>query len=298
MTWNRFTTWVGENRRLLLDLVRIYLGIGLLIKGIFYLQNPALTGVVGAPGWMAGAAQWAPYVHIVGGLLLALGVFTRLAALVQMPVVFGALFYLHLPRMGQSMQAREAVEFSALVLFLLAIIVVAGPGPLSVADRIGLRQDFAPARFREWAKMHPDLFMDAIRIYLGLGLIIKGLYIMNNQEQFTRFLEGNAMPMGLLTVAHYVIPAHFAGGVMLLLGFGTRIAAVIQLPLLIGALLYIYLPSFSSLELRQDMEFSALVLFLLALIAVHGPGRYSVDYVVQRNYFAHHPEEAAAGAQA
>jgi putative oxidoreductase len=296
MTWNRFTTWVGDHRRTLLDLVRIYLGLGLLVKGIFYLQNPALMGIAGAPPWMTAMAAWAPYLHIVGGLLLALGIFTRLAALIQMPVVLIALIYLHLPRMAQSMQAREAVEFSALVLFLLAIIFVAGPGPLSVAERFHFRRDFAPPRFQEWAQLHPDLFMDAIRMYLGLGLIIKGLYIMNHQEQFTRFLEGNAMPMGLLTVAHYVIPAHFAGGLMLLLGFGTRIAAVVQLPLLIGALLYIYLPSFSTLELRQDMEFSALVLFLLGLIAVHGPGRYSVDNVVQRNYYAHHPEEAPAHA--
>jgi putative oxidoreductase len=297
MTWNRFISWVGDHRRSLLDIVRIYLGIGLLIKGIFYLQNPALMGVAGAPGWMASMAQVAPWVHIAGGLLLALGVLTRLAAIVQMPIVFAALFYLHLPRMGQSMQAREAVEFSALVLFLLAIIAVAGPGPLSVAERFHFRHDFAPARFREWANVHPDLFIDAIRIYLGVGLIVKGLYIMNHQEQFAGLLEGGrAMPFGILSVAHYVIPAHFAGGLMLLFGFGTRVAAVVQFPLLIGALLYVYLPRFSTLELRQDFEFSSLVLFLLALIAVHGPGRYSVDYLVQRNYFAHHPEEAAARA--
>jgi uncharacterized membrane protein YphA (DoxX/SURF4 family) len=70
----------------------------------------------------------------------------------------------------------------------------------------------------------------------------------------------------------------------------------LQLPLLIGALFYVFLPQFSSLELRQNVEFTALVLFLLTLIAVHGPGRYSVDYVVQRNYFANHPEEAPAHA--
>ena len=99
------------------------------------------------------------------------------------------------------------------------------------------------------------------------------------------------MPIGILSVAHYVIPAHFAGGLMLVFGFGTRIGAAMQLPLLIGALLYVFLPRFTSLELRQDFEFTSLVLFLLALITVHGPGRYSADSVVQRNYFAHHPEE-------
>lgn len=297
MTWNRFTYWVGDNRRALLDLIRIYLGIGLLIKGIFYLQNPALMGTAGASGWVGTAAHWVPYIHIVGGLLMALGIFTRAAAIIQIPMVCVALFSVHLPRMGQSMQAREAVEFSALVLFLLVMIAVVGAGPLSVAERFGWRYDLAPDRFREWAHLHPDLFMDAIRMYLGLGLIIKGLYIMHHQDQFAQLLEGgSAMPFGILTVAHYVIPAHFAGGLMLLLGFGTRIAAAVQMPLLSGALMYVFLPRFTTLELRQDMEFSALVLFLLTLIVVHGPGRYSVDYLVQRNYFAHHPEEAAARA--
>ena len=292
MTWNRFIHWVGSHRRSLLDLVRIYLGVGLFIKGILYLRHPALMGVAGAPEWLASLAKVAPFLHIAGGLLLALGLLTRLAALVQIPVVLAALFYLHLPRMGQSMQAREGMEFSALVLFLLAVFLVAGPGPLSLAERFQWKHDFAPVRFHQWEKLHPDLFMDAIRMYLGVGLIVKGLYIMNHEDQFAGVLQGgNAMPFGFLTIAHYVIPAHFVGGLMLLFGFGTRIAAISQLPLLIGALLYIYLPRYSSLEMRQNIEFSALVLFLLGLITVHGSGRYSVDYVVQRNYYAHHPEE-------
>lgn len=295
MSWNRFCAWVETHRHFLLDLVRIYLGIGLLIKGIFYLQNPASMGA-GSTGWMASAAPVAPYIHIVAGLLLALGILTRVAALVQMPIVAAALLTLHLPNMAQSMQAREGVEFSALVLFLLAVIAIVGPGPLSLAHRFNLHLDFAPARFREWAHSHADVFMDAIRVYLGLGLIIKGLYIMNHQEQFGSLLEGGAMPLGLLSAAHYVIPAHFAGGLMLLLGFGTRIAAIIQLPLLLGALFYIYLPRFSTLELRQNLEFSALVLFLLGIIAIHGAGRYSVDHIVQRNYRAMHPEPEPAHA--
>ena len=83
---------------------------------------------------------------------------------------------------------------------------------------------------------------------------------------------------------------------MLLFGFGTRIAALAQLPLLLGALLYLYLPRFTAIELRQDLEFTALVLFLLTIIAIHGGGRYSVDRIVQKNYFASHPDEALSHA--
>lgn len=297
MNWNRLSAWIDTHSHFLLDLIRIYLGIGLLIKGIFYLQNPAAMGTTGAANWLATAAQAAPYIHILGGLLLALGVFTRLAAIIQIPIVAIALFSLHLPNMTVSMQAREAVEFSALVLFLLAIFAIVGAGPLSIAEKFHFRHDFAPAPFRAWAHSHANFFMDAIRIYLGLGLIIKGLYIMNHQDEFSRLLEGNGgMPLGILSAAHYVIPAHFVGGLMLLLGFATRFAAVSQLPLLIGALLYLYLPRFATLELRQNLEFSALVLFLLTIITVHGAGRFSVDHIVQKNYRALHPETTPAHA--
>ena len=297
MNWNRVSTWIETHRHFLLDLIRIYLGIGLLIKGIFYLQNPAAMGTIGAAGWVVAAAQAAPYIHIIGGILLALGVFTRIAAIVQIPVVAAALISLHLPNIGQNMQAREAVEFSTLVLFLLAVFTVVGAGPLSIAEKFHFRHDFAPRRFREWSHTHADLFMDAIRMYLGLGLIIKGVYIMNHQEEFARLLQGDGgMPFGLLSVAHYVIPAHFVGGLMLLLGFVTRAAALSQLPLLVGALFYVYLPRFTTLELRQNIEFSALVLFLLTIITIHGSGRYSVDHVVQKNYRALHPDTSPAHA--
>jgi putative oxidoreductase len=294
MTWNRFTSWVETNRHLFLDLIRIYLGVGLIIKGIFYFNNPAEVAPAGSPSWLVSAAAIVPYVHIFGGALLAIGLLTRLAAIIQMPIVFAALSFIHIPLMNQSMAAREDVEFTALVLFLLAIIAVVGPGPLSLAQRRGYKLDFAPASFRAWSHSHADLFLDAIRIYLGVGLFIKGMYILNHQEEFGRLLQNNSMPFGMLALAHYVIPAHFVGGALLLLGFVTRAAAISQLPLLLGAIFYIYLPRFTTLEMRQNLEFTALVLFLLAIISVAGAGRYSVDYLGQRSYRLHHPEVSPA----
>ncbi len=294
MTWNSITRWVETHRRHILDLIRIYLGVGLIIKGIFYLMNPTLIAPTVTPNWLTSIAPIVPYIHIVGGVLLAVGLLTRLAAIVQMPIIFAALSFIHLPYMAQSMAAREDVEFSALVLFLLAVIALVGPGPFSLAERFGYKLDFAPKQFRAWSNAHPDLYLDAIRIYLGVGLFIKGLYIMNNQQEFGRLLENNSMPIGILSLAHYVIPAHLAGGAMLLLGFITRGAAAAQLPLLLGALFYVYLPRFTSLELRQNIEFTALVLFLLSIITVVGAGRYSVDYAVKRIYRLNHPDPAPA----
>jgi putative oxidoreductase len=85
------------------------------------------------------------------------------------------------------------------------------------------------------------------------------------------------IPMFMTTAAHYVIPAHFVGGVLLAIGLLTRFAAIAQIPPLLGAIFYALLPAFSMLEMRQSLEFTALVTFLFALIGVFGAGRISVE---------------------
>jgi uncharacterized membrane protein YphA (DoxX/SURF4 family) len=82
---------------------------------------------------------------------------------------------------------------------------------------------------------------------------------------------------------HYIILAHFFGGLCLALGLITRAAAMVQLPILLSALFYVHLPRVvSSVEERQSLEFAGLVLFLLALISVYGAGRWSLDYWLAR----------------
>ena len=69
--------------------------------------------------------------HLCGGLCLGLGLLTRITALIQIPALMGAVFIVHLPKMN-AIGPRESLEFSALVLFLLVLIVVRGAGRFSV----------------------------------------------------------------------------------------------------------------------------------------------------------------------
>ena len=136
---------------------------------------------------------------------------------------------------------------------------------------------------KQWLESHMDIVIDLVRMYLGLGLFVKGLYFLLHQEQLNRLLEGSdnlAFAQG--AVAHYVIPVHLVGGLLLAFGLLTRLAALSQIPILLGALFYVWLPKGVFIEQRQNLEFSALVLFLLALIFVYGAGRLSVDYLLTR----------------
>lgn len=131
-----------------------------------------------------------------------------------------------------------------------------------------------------WIKIHGDLILDMIRIYLGIGLVIKALYFMNHREDLLQMMDGGgSLWFAPAMLFHYLILAHLCGGICLALGLFTRTAAVIQLPILFSALFYVHMPHMvASMEARQSAEFAGLVLFLLILISIYGAGRWSMDY--------------------
>jgi len=136
---------------------------------------------------------------------------------------------------------------------------------------------------KRWLESRMDIVIDLVRIYVGVGLFVKGLYFLMHQEELKRLLEGaDNLAFAQGAVAHYVIPVHLVGGLLLTIGLLTRLAALAQIPILIGAVFYVWLPHALVIEQRQNLEFSALVLFLLALIVVYGAGRFSVDYLLTR----------------
>lgn len=142
--------WIKTHGDLALDFVRIYLGVGLMIKAIYFMYHSEYLLQLmdnGGALWFAPAIiiHYIVLAHFCGGFLLVLGMFTRAAALMQLPILISAVFYVNMPHMVTSVAGRESVEFAGLVLFLLAIFSVYGAGRFSV--------DYA------WAKKeHPELF--------------------------------------------------------------------------------------------------------------------------------------------
>ncbi len=284
--------WVQTHRDSFFDFIRMYLGVGLLVKGVFFLMHPDQLAVPDGNALMASVAQAVPYVHIVGGLLLALGLFTRLAALVQIPLLLGAALLVHLPGMSE-MKSREGFEFSMLVMFLLVLVFFRGAGEFSLSH-YWKRSPGEPNAYQQWVDTHADVFMDLMRVFLGVGLFIKGLYILGHRDQYQAlFDQSNTTMIVALLALHYVIPAHLVGGASLALGLVTRASALVQLPLLFGAVFYLYLPHFTVMEQRQSFEFTSLVLFLLLLLTAHGSGRFSLDHAIETSAKPRlHPEPA------
>jgi uncharacterized membrane protein YphA (DoxX/SURF4 family) len=136
-------------------------------------------------------------------------------------------------------------------------------------------------RFIAWAETHREHWLDCIRIYLGLGLLARGLLLITNTSPgyiVDFFQRAGQSWLGTGFLMHYVMIAHFVGGLLLTIGFLTRLAALVQIPILVGAVFVVHRPD-GLFAMGQSLEFSALVLFLLVMFAISGAGKLSLDYV-------------------
>jgi putative oxidoreductase len=138
---------------------------------------------------------------------------------------------------------------------------------------------------KSWLHSHSDVMMDLIRIYLGVALFFKGIYFMANRDYLLQIMdEAGSWSIAPAFIAHYIVPAHLFGGLLLAVGLLTRFAAAAQIPILVAAVFYVHLPKLTlmSAEPRQNLELSALVLFLTCLVFLHGSGRFSVDHLITK----------------
>jgi uncharacterized membrane protein YphA (DoxX/SURF4 family) len=134
MDVSKLLSEVEDRREFAYEFLRIYLGIGLFARGVLFVMDPSsLQGYMDTAAanwaWPAMVSHYVVLAHLGGGLMLTVGLATRLAAAVQIPVIFGAVFFVHL---AEGVGGSQSLEFSALVLVMLLIFAAFGGGALSV----------------------------------------------------------------------------------------------------------------------------------------------------------------------
>lgn len=127
----------------------------------------------------------------------------------------------------------------------------------------------------------PSLGLDVVRIYLGVGLMVRGALFIGRPEVLLEFLKRTDSWFVPLAISQYVVAAHLCGGILLALGLGTRVAAALQVPPLVGAVLMVHMGE-GLLSAGQSLEFAALVLAMLTAFSVFGSGRLSLDHWLAR----------------
>ena len=86
-----------------------------------------MTGGLGLPAEMQIPIALA---EMVPGILLLIGVFTRLSASLLSIVMLGAIFYV---KQAGSLTGERGVEFDLILLAACLVVMIAGPGRISIA---------------------------------------------------------------------------------------------------------------------------------------------------------------------
>ncbi len=126
--------------------------------------------------------------------------------------------------------------------------------------------------------------MDALRIYLGIALIIKGIHFITNMASLEATLGGD-LGEGQTMIAWSVVFAHVVGGASLALGFVTRVGAAVNALILLGAVVVTLATvsdaSGSLLGTNVDFQFTSFVFFALVLFIWRGSGPFSLDHLLR-----------------
>jgi putative oxidoreductase len=137
---HRFEYWGDHHHPKWVDIIRIALGIFLCYKGIDFLRNTSLLiGLMsGRPSFGSFLtvllAHVIPFIHVVGGILLVLGLFTRFACLIQIPVLIGAIIFIKTAKDILLPYSELLVTLSVLVLLFYFLIVGNGPLAFKIAE--------------------------------------------------------------------------------------------------------------------------------------------------------------------
>lgn len=137
-------------------------------------------------------------------------------------------------------------------------------------------------RLEHWGESHHPLWLEFVRIILGIFLCYKGVEFAQDSTLMTLMI--GSMPFNsflLLLLSHYILFAHIMGGFLLALGMLTRMACLIQIPILLGAIVFVNL-SPGALNQFSELLLSIAVLVLLVYFAISGSGPWSFDWYMDR----------------
>ncbi len=136
--------WADTHHPQWIDFVRIILGLFILYKGILFISDTnALLSIMKSADLQfvnLGLAHYVAFAHLVGGLLIALGLVTRFAILFQLPILLVAVFLVNSQQGFLIVSNNLEFPISVIVLILLIVFLIYGSGKFSIDN---------------WMKKHP-----------------------------------------------------------------------------------------------------------------------------------------------
>ncbi|THU38457.1 DoxX family protein [Niastella caeni] len=131
----RLEYWGDRHHPKWADILRFALGLFLCYKGIEFLENMS-TMISRMSGMLPNSyfalsilSHYIVFAHLVGGLMLAFGLLTRAACIMQIPILIGAIFFINQEEMFRPFQQ---MTITVICLAGLIYFLIAGNGPWSV----------------------------------------------------------------------------------------------------------------------------------------------------------------------
>ena len=144
-------------------------------------------------------------------------------------------------------------------------------------------------RIDRWGERHHPRWLDGIRVLLGVFLFYKGVVFIQNIDVLKSVIDQSPfLTVMSFWLAHYIVFAHLLGGLLIVFGLLTRVAILAQIPILLGAILFVHtsmaVNATGIFNVHAETGLSILVLLLLIFFLVEGSGPISFD-----NYMRRHP---------
>jgi putative oxidoreductase len=128
--------WGDRHHPAALGVMRILLGIFLFLKGYYFMHNMAYLRwtiedqhlINLSPFMLQVLMHYVIFVHLAGGVLITLGLLTRLSSILQLPVVISAIIFINIFKS----EPNNDLWLSIFACVLLAVFALIGSGPLSL----------------------------------------------------------------------------------------------------------------------------------------------------------------------
>ena len=115
---------------------------------------------------------------------------------------------------------------------------------------------------------------DLVRVTLGAVLLVAGFWFLAHLEAFAGSIRESGFPFAAFVLAHGIVLAHLGGGALLLVGLLSRVAALFQIPILLGALAMVNFDG--GLLAASSPLVTGATLGLAIAIAILGDGEWSL----------------------
>ena len=137
-------------------------------------------------------------------------------------------------------------------------------------------------RIEGWAENHQVKWLAFLRILLGFIIFLKGLFFIMNTDALLAMIANSAFDLYAVMLVHLVASAHLLGGILIVIGLITRIAVLFQIPILVGAIVFVNSKT-GFFSMQPELALSILVLALLLFFLVFGSGKFSIDSWMKKN---------------